>query len=269
MDYGLITPQRDSTPLGIVQSITPFTYRFADDRCWRAELSGLRGRGARALDGVHVLSRAARHHRLPEVLRPGVRREQALSALRRRDRPARGSRGVATALPPQVRSDACRALRRRGHASLRRLQWCLGGNRDAAAPRRRAIEAVAATRHRHSDTGRGAHHPRRRGVRAVPRVKNLMNRVNFAHTSGVIVDVCTKHGTWFDADELRRVLEFITSGGLEAARARELRQTPISSPPVPASALEDPWRIVRPILDGDDAKLIINALVTFTGRRKI
>jgi Zn-finger nucleic acid-binding protein len=102
-----------------------------------------------------------------------------------------------------------------------------------------------------------------------PECKNLMNRVNFAHTSGVIVDVCTKHGTWFDADELRRVLEFITSGGLEAARARELRQTPISSPPVPASPLEDPWRIVRPILDGDDAKLIINALVTFTGRRKL
>jgi hypothetical protein len=33
--------------------------------------------------------------------------------------------------------------------------------------------------------------------------------------------------------------------------------------------MEDPWRIVRPIFDGDDAKLIINAMVTFTGRRKI
>ena len=102
-----------------------------------------------------------------------------------------------------------------------------------------------------------------------PVCKNLMNRVNFGHTSGVIVDVCTPHGTWFDADELRRVLEFITSGGLEAARARELRQTPTSLPPMPASPLEDSWRIVRPILDGDDAKLIIRALVTYTGRRKI
>jgi Zn-finger nucleic acid-binding protein len=102
-----------------------------------------------------------------------------------------------------------------------------------------------------------------------PVCKNLMNRVNFAHTSGVIVDVCTKDGTWFDADELRRVLEFITSGGLEAARARALRQTPTSVPSAPANPLADPWRVVRPILDGDDAKLIINALVTFTGRRKI
>ena len=102
-----------------------------------------------------------------------------------------------------------------------------------------------------------------------PLCKNLMNRVNFGHTSGVIVDVCTPHGTWFDADELRRVLEFITSGGLEAARARALRATPTSLPTTPASPLEDPWRIVRPILDGDDAKLIITALVTYTGRRKL
>jgi hypothetical protein len=97
-----------------------------------------------------------------------------------------------------------------------------------------------------------------------------MNRINFAHTSGVIVDVCTKHGTWFDADELRRVLEFITAGGLEAARARELRQTPTSLPTSDAlPTTDDPWRIMRPILDGDDAKLIINALSAFTTRKKI
>jgi hypothetical protein len=97
-----------------------------------------------------------------------------------------------------------------------------------------------------------------------------MNRLNFAHTSGVIVDVCTPHGTWFDADELRRVLEFITNGGLEAARVRELRQTPTSLPASPShGTLDDPWHIVRPILDGEDAKLIIQALVTFTGRKKM
>lgn len=103
-----------------------------------------------------------------------------------------------------------------------------------------------------------------------PICKNLMNRVNFAHSSGVIVDVCSRHGTWFDQDELRQVLEFISSGGLETARARELRQTPTSLPTSHAlPTTDDPWRIVRPILDGDDAKLIINAVVTFTGRRKL
>ena len=49
-----------------------------------------------------------------------------------------------------------------------------------------------------------------------------MNRMNFAHCSGVIVDVCKPHGTFFDRDELRRIVEFIRSGGLDKARALEL-----------------------------------------------
>src|SRR2546423_4431506 len=45
-----------------------------------------------------------------------------------------------------------------------------------------------------------------------------------AHCSAVIVDVCAKHGTWFDKDELRRIVEFIRSGGLEKARTREIEE---------------------------------------------
>jgi Zn-finger nucleic acid-binding protein len=48
-----------------------------------------------------------------------------------------------------------------------------------------------------------------------------MNRINFARCSGVIVDVCKGHGTWFDRDELSRIVEFIRDGGLEASRNRE------------------------------------------------
>lgn len=55
-----------------------------------------------------------------------------------------------------------------------------------------------------------------------PVCHKLMNRVNFAHCSGIIVDICAQHGTWFDRDELRRIIEFIRAGGLETARAREL-----------------------------------------------
>jgi Zn-finger nucleic acid-binding protein len=102
-----------------------------------------------------------------------------------------------------------------------------------------------------------------------PVCKNLMNRLNFAHTSGVIVDVCTQHGTWFDEDELRRVLEFVTAGGLEAARVHELRQTPTSLPTSAGTPMDDQWKIVRPILDGKDGTLIIRALVTFSGRKKV
>jgi len=57
-----------------------------------------------------------------------------------------------------------------------------------------------------------------------PVCEKLMNRVNFAHCSHVIVDVCSQHGTWFDKDELRRIVEFIRAGGLEAARAREITE---------------------------------------------
>jgi Zn-finger nucleic acid-binding protein len=57
-----------------------------------------------------------------------------------------------------------------------------------------------------------------------PACHQLMNRVNFAHCSHVIVDVCKAHGTWFDKDELRRTVEFIRAGGLEKARAQELEQ---------------------------------------------
>lgn len=59
--------------------------------------------------------------------------------------------------------------------------------------------------------------------RACPECQKFMNRVNYAKVSKVIVDVCRDHGTWFDRDELRRVLAFIDQGGLEKARAREIQ----------------------------------------------
>lgn len=52
----------------------------------------------------------------------------------------------------------------------------------------------------------------------------MMNRVNFGKRSGVVLDSCAKHGTWFDADELRRVVEFVRDGGLDRARARERQE---------------------------------------------
>ncbi len=52
----------------------------------------------------------------------------------------------------------------------------------------------------------------------------FMNRVNFARCSGVVVDVCKPHGTWFDRDELRRVVEFIQSGGLDRSRQKEIAE---------------------------------------------
>ncbi len=57
-----------------------------------------------------------------------------------------------------------------------------------------------------------------------PICHDLMNRVNFAHCSNVIINVCGRHGTWFDKEQLRRIVEFIRAGGLEKSRARELEE---------------------------------------------
>ena len=56
-----------------------------------------------------------------------------------------------------------------------------------------------------------------------PECHEFMNRVNFARCSGVILDVCRRHGSWFDRDELRRIVEFIRGGGMSSARDREIR----------------------------------------------
>jgi Zn-finger nucleic acid-binding protein len=37
----------------------------------------------------------------------------------------------------------------------------------------------------------------------------------------VLIDICPPHGTWFDADELHRIMEFIDSGGLQRAAKKE------------------------------------------------
>ncbi|HEY0349266.1 MAG TPA: zf-TFIIB domain-containing protein [Pyrinomonadaceae bacterium] len=57
-----------------------------------------------------------------------------------------------------------------------------------------------------------------------PECRQLMNRINFAHCSGVIVDVCKGHGTWFDRDELSEIIQFIRAGGLGVAREKEKRE---------------------------------------------
>jgi Zn-finger nucleic acid-binding protein len=54
-----------------------------------------------------------------------------------------------------------------------------------------------------------------------PQCHSSMNRMNFGRVSGVIVDVCKPHGTWFDGGELTRVIAFAAGGGLVKTRARE------------------------------------------------
>ena len=74
-----------------------------------------------------------------------------------------------------------------------------------------------------------------------PVCKNLMNRVNFAHCSGVIVNVCNQHGTWFDKDELRRIVEFIRAGGLEQERTRQIAELEEEQRRARASIIAGGW----------------------------
>lgn len=53
-----------------------------------------------------------------------------------------------------------------------------------------------------------------------PGCAEVMNRVQFGRFSGIVVDVCREHGTFFDADEMERARTFIAGGGLEFAKKR-------------------------------------------------
>lgn len=74
-----------------------------------------------------------------------------------------------------------------------------------------------------------------------PVCRKLMNRVNFAHCSHVVVDVCAQHGTWFDRDELRRIVEFIRAGGLEEAREREVSELEAKQRELRTARLASAW----------------------------
>jgi Zn-finger nucleic acid-binding protein/ribosomal protein L40E len=46
-----------------------------------------------------------------------------------------------------------------------------------------------------------------------------MQRKNFGHRSGVVVDWCGSHGTWLDANEMEDIAAFILAGGLDVKPA--------------------------------------------------
>lgn len=57
-----------------------------------------------------------------------------------------------------------------------------------------------------------------------PMCRVVMNRKLFASGSGIIVDVCRTHGTFFDHGELPRIIEYVMQGGLERAEKEELER---------------------------------------------
>jgi Zn-finger nucleic acid-binding protein len=100
-----------------------------------------------------------------------------------------------------------------------------------------------------------------------PVCKGLMNRVNFDHCSNVIVNVCSRHGTWFDKDQLRRVVEFIRAGGIEKERSREVADLQERQRIERASATADALSIINPPLPWNegDRDLAISTVASVIG----
>jgi Zn-finger nucleic acid-binding protein len=134
-----------------------------------------------------------------------------------------------------------------GKANLRECPRCEGIWADAAS-----LDQICSDREKQSAVlGMAAAAPTPQSVAIeeniryvpCPVCRKLMNRVNFAHCSRVVVDVCGAHGTWFDKDELRRIVEFIRSGGLEKARTREIEELDERRRQLAAAQVAPAWDI--------------------------
>ena len=95
-----------------------------------------------------------------------------------------------------------------------------------------------------------------------------MNRKNFALRLGIIVDVCREHGTWFDANELHRIVEFIRQGGLTQAREVEKQDLESARRRAASQARETPaWTAASPTAPGPSlAGGLIWALFNIAGK---
>ncbi|MEA1891970.1 MAG: zf-TFIIB domain-containing protein [Campylobacterota bacterium] len=64
-------------------------------------------------------------------------------------------------------------------------------------------------------------HPRHVDIvtyRKCPVCKKTMQRKNFMQRSGVITDLCVEHGIWLDSGELRHIMEWVKTGGMEKVK---------------------------------------------------
>jgi len=137
--------------------------------------------------------------------------------------------------PTELRCPTCRADMSSYQAGAGRLFDCgsCGGQFVEHALLRQLLE-------RREVAGRFLpQNPRRRNPLEQPLVyiecpecHELMHRKNFGNSSGIIVDVCARHGSWFDNGELPQVLKFVEEGGL--ARARYAQQSCAERPASPS-----------------------------------
>lgn len=133
------------------------------------------------------------------------------------------------AIRPCPRCAAPLHARRVGDVVIDECGGCLGVFLDHVAIRRVVVDRAQAR----ADALLGA--LPRREIHAVPAAGQkmylpcpvchvVMNRRLFATGTGIIIDVCRTHGTFFDAGELPQVIEFVMNGGLERAERKDLER---------------------------------------------
>ncbi|MCF6287763.1 MAG: zf-TFIIB domain-containing protein [Proteobacteria bacterium] len=71
-----------------------------------------------------------------------------------------------------------------------------------------------------------------------PQCNIVMHRKNYAKASGIVVDVCAKHGIWFDIHELDAILKFIRQGLLLKHQEKTARKAKVDAKRAQAASLE-------------------------------
>jgi Zn-finger nucleic acid-binding protein len=103
-----------------------------------------------------------------------------------------------------------------GRTSVHACRGCGGLWLDRAT-----VDAVCANAERQADVLGMTLEPvpavdaRNARERPCPECSAPMHPVHFQRVSGVMLDVCGAHGTWFDRDELRRMIDFVQAGGAQ------------------------------------------------------
>lgn len=104
---------------------------------------------------------------------------------------------------------------------------------------------LASRRAREAAMDRPSDAPGGRPYRPCPECSDLMVPRNYGRQSGIVIDLCRRHGAWFDADELSRILDWVAAGNLKLAQeaqqkeadkrqhesAKAVRSEPILGPP--------------------------------------
>jgi Zn-finger nucleic acid-binding protein len=173
---------------------------------------------------LRTLRRAPRHDRLPFLLRHDLPWFALLSAVRRARRSRSGEATVFNC--PRCKDTPALTRINIGKVMLNECGTCEGIWADQFS-----FEQICTDREQQGAILGPAvrvplPEPKREKIRYIrcPECNELMQRMNFAGASGVIIDMCPQHGSWFDNKELQQIIAFLRSGGMDRLRQKEIAE---------------------------------------------